>query len=349
MRILLTTGGTGGHIFPALAVAEQLQKKGAELLFVGSQYGPEAELLKKAGIPFEGLHVRGVLGRGLASISAIAGLLAAVVPARRILKRFQPHVVAAFGAYASVAPVLAARMRGIPITVHEQNTIPGLANRLAGKLAKRIFLSLPSTYFPQDRCFLTGNPVREAIRHIPDRANCEKHLLVMGGSQGAVAINSIVLAALPRLVAAGVQIRHQCGAYDLERVKAGYTAHGFDTSGISPFIDDMAEAYAWADLLLCRAGATSVAEITVAGKPAIFIPFPYAIHDHQTLNARVLVKAGAACLVQEKNASIQDAGAIIINLLENANCLKAMTAASKKLAKPDAAEHVAEGILEIAG
>ncbi len=351
VRVVLTTGGTGGHIFPALAVAEQLRQEGVELLFIGSCYGPEAGLSEKAGIPFYGLPVHGVLGRGMAAAGALAGLLAGVLPARRHLTSFRPDVVAGFGAYASVPALLAARIAGIPVVLHEQNAVPGLSNRLLGKVVNRVFLSLDvaKESFPAGKCEVTGNPVRQAIAALSPRpATGSRHLLVMGGSQGAKAVNSVVLANLGRLRAAGVEIRHQSGSRDFDRVRAGYIAHGLDSCGVSAFIDDMAEAYAWADLVLCRAGATSVAELAAAGKASILIPFPHATHDHQTHNARVLEKAGAACLVREAEIAGKDMGGLLLELLADSQRLADMSHAAHTLARPDAASLVARGILSLA-
>ena len=295
VRIILTTGGTGGHIFPALAVAEQLRREGAELLFVGSQYGSEAKLAKQAGLEFRGLPVRGV---------------------------------------------------------HEQNAMPGLTNRMLAKLAKRVFLSLPDVTgaFDAKKSQLTGNPVREAI--VESGKNAVGHpgtrrLLVMGGSQGAKAVNSVILASLERLTKAGIEIRHQTGSFDLERVLAGYRAHGVDASGVTPFIEDVAAAYQWADLVLCRAGATSVAELAVAGKPAVLVPFPYATHDHQTYNAQGMVDQGAALLVAEKDLPHLDAGGMLINLLLDPGTLRTMSQMAHTCARPDAASKVAQGVLAL--
>ncbi len=349
VRVILTTGGTGGHIFPALAVAEQLRLEGAELLFVGSQYGAEARLAKQAGLDFRGLPVRGVLGRGLRSVGALWGLFRAVFMARSILKSFRPDVVIGFGAYASFPSLAAARLAGVPIAVHEQNAMPGLTNRMLARLAQRVFLSLPDVTgaFDSAKCVQTGNPVRESIVEAGKKAvehPGTRRLLVMGGSQGAKAINSVVLASLERLTRAGIEIRHQTGSFDLERVLAGYRAHGIDASGVTPFIDNVAEAYQWADLVLCRAGATSVAELAVAGKPAVLIPFPYATHDHQTYNARVMVEQGAALLLAEKDLPQLDAGGMLINLLLEPETLRAMSALSRACARPDAAAKVARGV-----
>ena len=351
-RIILTTGGTGGHIFPALAVAEQLRKLGAELLFVGSEFGSEAKLVRQAGIAFHGLPVRGVLGRGVRSVGAACALLGAVFQARSVITKFRPDVVAGFGAYASFAPLVAARLCGIPLTIHEQNAMPGMTNRLLSRVASRVFLSLPDTTgaFQAGKCIVTGNPVRESIVVLgsSEPGDCTgKHLLVMGGSQGARAINSVVLASLERLSSAGISIRHQAGPGDLERVRAGYSAHGFDVSGVTPFIEDMAEAYAWADLVLCRAGATSVAELAVAGKAAVLIPFPYATHDHQTCNARVMENFGAAVLVPESSIGQRDVGGLLIDLLQDPVRLKTMSAQARSCAQPDAALRVAREIMNL--
>lgn len=295
---------------------EQLRREGAELLFVGSQYGSEAKLAKQAGLEFRGLPVRGVLGRGLRSVGALWGLFRAVFMARAIVKDFRPDAVIGFGAYASFPSLVAAKFSGVPIAVHEQNAMPGLTNRMLAKLAKRVFLSLPDVTgaFDAKKSQLTGNPVREAI--VESGKNAVGHpgtrrLLVMGGSQGAKAVNSVILASLERLTKAGIEIRHQTGSFDLERVLAGYRAHGVDASGVTPFIEDVAAAYQWADLVLCRAGATSVAELAVAGKPAVLVPFPYATHDHQTYNAQVMVDQGAALLVAEKDLPHLDAGGML--------------------------------------
>lgn len=352
IRVILTTGGTGGHIFPALAVAEQLRRQSVELLFVGSQYGSESKLAGQAGLPFRGLPVRGVLGRGLKSFGAACGLLRAVSMARSIVKEFRPDAVIGFGAYASFPSLVAAKVAGIPIAVHEQNAMPGLTNRLLAKLAARVFLSLPDVTgaFDPKKTVLTGNPVREAI--VAAGKNAVEHpgtrrLLVMGGSQGAKAINSVILASLERLHRAGIEIRHQTGTTDLERVLAGYRAYNIDASGVTPFIENVAEAYQWADLVLCRAGATSVAELAVAGKPAVLIPFPYATHDHQTYNARVMVDQGAALLVSEKDLPQLDAGGMLINLLIEPDTLRIMSRMTHTCARPDAAEKVAQGVLTL--
>jgi UDP-N-acetylglucosamine--N-acetylmuramyl-(pentapeptide) pyrophosphoryl-undecaprenol N-acetylglucosamine transferase len=352
-RVILTTGGTGGHIFPALAVAEALRAQGAACLFVGSRHGPEAGWAAKAGLEFVGLPVRGVLGRGLRSLAALAGMAVSVGKALALVRRWKPDVAAGFGSYASCAPLFAAAILGVPVLVHEQNAVPGLTNRLLGRLAKRICLSLPvgDDVFARRKCVRTGNPVRASIlraRDLPARGERKApRLLVVGGSQGAKAINSVILAGLPRLFDAGIELRHQTGKADYERVAAGYAAFGYKTAAVTPFIDDMAEAYAWADLVLGRAGATSVAELAVAGKPALFIPFPYATHDHQTRNAQAVCNVGAAMMITEKELAHKDAVGTLLMLLADRDQLGVMSRAALASASPDAAGNVAREILEL--
>lgn len=354
LRILLTTGGTGGHVFPALAVAEQLRllAPGCELLFVGSQYGPEKHLADEASIPFQGLPVRGVLGRGFKAVSAVAGMASAILTARGLVRDFSPHVVAGFGAYASVPSLVAARLAGIPLIVHEQNAVPGLSNKAMGKLARRVFLSLPDTAgaFDPAKSALTGNPVRAAIaelHHTPfvPVENRRPRLLIMGGSQGARAVNSVVLAGLPHLM--DVDTLHQTGEADAEQVRAGYLAHGH-TGDVRPFITDVAAAYRWADVVLCRAGASTVAELALAGKPSVLVPFPFATHDHQTQNAMALVRAQAARMVAERDIPGTDMPGLLRELLFSNALLASMSQSARACAHADAAATVARGILELA-
>ena len=353
-RIILTTGGTGGHVFPALAVAEAL--KGHQCLFVGSVHGPEQRWAAEAGLEFKGLAVRGFMGKGLKAVLALGAMLRAVVQAVGILRRFRPDVVAGFGGYASFAPLAAARLLGIPVVVHEQNAFPGLSNRILGKLADKVCVSLENDTlrqaFAADKLVYTGNPVRQSIvRAMQHTAGAEhldgKRLLVMGGSQGARAINSLVLGGLQRLKEAGVELWHQSGQADYDRVKAGYTAFMQDTSRVQPFIDRMDEAYAWADVVLCRAGASTVAELAIAGKAAVFIPFPFATHNHQMFNARAVEKAGAALVMDETILGTQDAVGALIALLHDTHTVETMSKAAKALARPNAAEAVAREILSI--
>lgn len=344
-RLLLTTGGTGGHIFPALAVAEALRRvcPQARILFVGSDYGPEARLAASAGLDFVGLPVRGVVGRGFRAAGSVARLLAATGRALAVVRRFRPQVVAGFGGYAAVAPMLAGRCLGVPCVLHEQNAVAGASNRLLAHLARKVCLSLPgSEGFPREKCVLTGNPVRAAVAAVgaEPRDFSGRHLLIMGGSLGAHAINMHMREHVPRLRAAGVAILHQTGSADVAAVRAAYVAAGYDPSCVTAFIDDMAAAYAWADLALCRAGATSVAELCAAGVPSVLVPFPFAAHDHQTRNAEALRDAGAALLVPQVH--MESAGIVdrVLELLDDPRRRAAMSAAARRNARPDAADRV---------
>ena len=353
-RVILTTGGTGGHIFPALAVAEEIRDRfpGARILFLGGDKGPERYLVPRAGVEFVGLPAEGVLGRGWRSLAACLRLGQGCVQAMILLGRFRPEAVLGFGGYAAFSGVLAGVLRGVPTAVHEQNSVPGVANRLLGCLVKRIFLSYPDTAraFNPAKALLTGNPVRADIGKLAEHGFAEAapngntrpmRLLVLGGSQGAAALNTAMLRALPKLKEAGVLIRHQTGKADFERVEAGYRAATGEPDGVVPFIEDMAEAYGWAHLVLCRAGATTAAELTVAGKPSVLVPFPHATHDHQRVNARFLEEAGAGVLVDEQRLMQTDSGELLLGLLsDRERRFAAMGRAAQRLGKPHAAAEV---------
>ncbi|MDR3357820.1 MAG: undecaprenyldiphospho-muramoylpentapeptide beta-N-acetylglucosaminyltransferase [Desulfovibrio sp.] len=352
-NVILTTGGTGGHIFPALAVAEEMRRQypGLRLKFVGSLYGPEKEIMREKDISFEGLPVRGVLGRGPRAVAAAGMMAAAVAKAAGIVRRCKPQVVLGFGGYASFAPMLAAALLGVPSVLHEQNAAAGASNRLMGRFARRVCLSWPGTPgFARTKCVLTGNPVRAGIRAAgrETRGHRTRRLLVLGGSQGARALNVLLSEILPRLAAAGVEIRHQSGRNDEHDTRRAYASAGYSPKCVSAFIDDMAEAYRWADLVMCRAGASTTAELCVAGLPAVLVPFPYAAYDHQTHNARILEKAGAAVLLPESGLRPDRAGELLLELLENEERRGRMSLAALGMARPDAATRVIAVLREVA-
>lgn len=353
-RIILTTGGTGGHVFPALAVAEELRARrpDAAILFVGGAYGPEGDMAARAGLPFAALPVRGVFGRGLGALTAAWSLGWGLGQAVRLVREFRPQAVVGFGGYAGFCALGAAVLLRLPTAIHEQNAVPGMANRLLGRLADRVFLSFPdeTSAFPARKRLLTGNPVRAAIRSLrgasAPRTDADRHLLVIGGSQGARAVNEAVLGAAPRLLAGGVRLRLMTGPRHLEAVRERGRALGLPldapTCQVTAFIEDMAEAYGWADLVLCRAGATTAAELTAAGKPALFIPFPHATHGHQLANALALRQAGAALVVEEKDLPATDLASTILGLLADPARLAAMAEASAAQGRPGAAAALAD-------
>ncbi|MDR0339001.1 MAG: undecaprenyldiphospho-muramoylpentapeptide beta-N-acetylglucosaminyltransferase [Desulfovibrio sp.] len=392
-RVIITTGGTGGHIFPALSLAEEIRRRnpGAMVLFMGGQYGLEADLAAKAGLDFAGLPVRGVMGRGFKGAAAALGMLRGIAEALRVIRKTKPEMVVGFGGYAAFAGVLAGRMRGLPTAIHEQNAFPGMSNRLLGRVADRIFLSMPirDSVFDPARCVLVGNPVRAGIVALheslrargeadgarscfggvdapspftgggvqDDSADAAKdaaadgpcRLLVMGGSQGAKALNDGVLASLGPLLEAGIVIRHQTGQADYERVRAAYREAMAEHVRVEAFINDMPKAYAWADLALCRAGASSLAEITAAGLPAVLAPFPQAAQDHQRHNARFLEKVGAALRVEQADFKREPAvlTKALLSLVKDRERLAAMAEKSLALAKPYAARDLADGLEDL--
>ena len=350
-KVVFTTGGTGGHIFPALATAMALKKEvsAVELLFLGTTHGPEGKLAKSCGIPFQGLDVQGFLGRGLRSVKASLKMVKAIFEARSILKDFKPDGVAGFGSYAAFAPILAAQLSGIPTVLHEQNALAGMSNRFLGALAKRICLSMPKTSGVNlKKCVLTGNPVRQVFLDLPKPAEpiSRSHLLVMGGSQGAHALNAFMVEHLAAFKEARVQIFHQTGEADFLKVQKAYLEHGFSDSSVAPFVNDMASLYQWADLILCRSGASTVAELLVSGLPAIFVPFPYAIADHQRVNADGVAKMGAAYVVLEENLG-ENCLNLIFKLLRDPEKLWRMRQRAYEQAKPSAAHDVACVLKEI--
>jgi len=346
-RVLLTTGGTGGHIFPALAVVEELRRRSSDtaIAFIGGTYGPEADLAVRAGLDFAALPVRGIFGHGFKALGGGFRMLAGIGKAMKLIRHFNPQVVIGFGGYAAFAAVFAASLSKRPCAIHEQNAIPGAANKLLAKRVNKVFISLPdaSKAFKAEKTTLTGNPVRASIvelgRYLLDHPRPHNaNLLIMGGSQGASAVNTHILEILPALRAAGVRIWHQTGIADCERIRRGYVLAGMEEARVEGFINNIDEAYAWANLAVCRAGATSVAELAIAGLPSLIIPFPQATHNHQLFNARQLEQAGAAILVEQKNLAAADLGRLLPQLLSDRSYLEAMSRAARELAVPLAAQ-----------
>lgn len=354
--VIITTGGTGGHVFPALAVAEELQRRheGLRVVFVGGRYGREREYAEKAGLEFVGLPVRGVMGRGLRSLGAGVAMLSAMMRAWWMLFRMKPDAVIGFGGYAGFAPVAMAALRGIPCALHEQNSRPGAANRLLARWVDKVFLSFPDDggFFDARKCTLTGNPVRATIREAAgSAADCAatgpcRRLLVAGGSLGARPINEAVTENLASLRSRGFEIWHQTGPAQYEDVREKYAAAGWtgDTARVEPFIDDMAAAYAWADVVLCRAGATTVAELAVCGAPSVLVPFPHATHNHQLANARHMEKAGAAVIIMQNILHEVDLGESLEKMFSAPDKLRRMAEAARSVALPHAARTLAEEI-----
>lgn len=354
MKAVLATGGTGGHIFPALAVAEELRRRdpSGDVLFVGSRSGREAELARQAGIPFHGLPARGVMGRGFKAAASLMLISISIVRAFFLLRRYRPDVVLGLGGYAGFAPVIAAKRLGIPTALHEQNSIPGLTNRVLGRRVDRVFLTLPDIHghFEAARSVITGNPIRVSLLDAArERAAGErpvgKNILVFGGSQGARAINDLILGSLAQLKAQGFALWHQTGEADHQRVSEAYVREGMETDRVQVFIKDMGAAYNWCDLVICRAGASTLAELTAMGLPSILIPYPYATHDHQLHNAQHMERAEAALLLVQSCLGDIRLTRLLDDLFSTPNRLREMGRAARTLGRPDAASRIVDELL----
>jgi UDP-N-acetylglucosamine--N-acetylmuramyl-(pentapeptide) pyrophosphoryl-undecaprenol N-acetylglucosamine transferase len=352
-RVILTTGGTGGHIFPALAVAESLRllEPGCEVLFVGGERGPEAEWAKAAGLAFRALPAQGVVGRGVKGLSTAWWLGRSLFKAWQLLREFRPEVVLGLGGYAGFSCTLAASLMGIPTAIHEQNSVPGMTNRVLAKRVDRVLVSfkgMESPNFAGMGAVLTGNPVRAEIRGLRDEPRVQgRNILIVGGSQGASALNRFVLRELDGLKRLGLGIWHQTGKDEYESVRAAY-AEKYPQARVDAFITDMAQAYRFADLVICRAGATTIAELTAAGKPSILVPFPYATHDHQLVNARFLERGGAALLFQQRQLEDLNLSAAVGDLFQMPENLARMARAARDMGMPDAGERVVEQLQDLA-
>jgi UDP-N-acetylglucosamine--N-acetylmuramyl-(pentapeptide) pyrophosphoryl-undecaprenol N-acetylglucosamine transferase len=350
--VLIMAGGTGGHIFPGIAVGRELRERGIRVVWMGARVGLEGRLVPEAGFELETLDFAGVRGKGLGTLLlAPVRLLRAALAARKILRRLRPTSVLSMGGYAAAPGGIAAWLARTPLVVHEQNSVPGFTNRLLSRFARRILTgfneSLPGAEW-------VGNPVRKEISSLPapqqrfaGREGAIR-ILVLGGSQGAQSLNAI----LPEVIRrrgdrANLEIRHQCGARHLEKTRSIYANAQIEAT-IEAFVDDMAAAYAWADIVICRAGALTVAEICAAGVASILVPFPAAVDDHQTRNAEVLVDAGAAQLVAEGDGFVKRLGASLRALDCDRPQLLKMAAAARRLARPDAVTRIADICMEVA-
>jgi UDP-N-acetylglucosamine--N-acetylmuramyl-(pentapeptide) pyrophosphoryl-undecaprenol N-acetylglucosamine transferase len=356
MRMLIAGGGTGGHLFPGLALAEEVKTRHPrnDVLFVGTSRGLETRIVPKNGFPLELIDV-GPLKRqgGAGTLRGLFRLPRALWQSRRILRRFDPDVVVGVGGYASGPLVIVAWMMRIPTAVQEQNALPGFTNRTLGHFTRACFIAFEEARaaFPPRRTHLLGNPIRRAFLdnylHSKEPSGERLSILVTGGSQGAHVLNLRVAEALESLapeLGPRLRVVHQTGEKDAEEIARRYRA--LEASGMeakaTAFIDDMAQAYGEADLLVCRAGATTIAELTVCKKPAILVPFPYAADDHQTVNARSLVKNGAALLLPEHELTGEKLAFALRDLEGDRERLRRMARQSGLLGRPEAAREIAE-------
>jgi UDP-N-acetylglucosamine--N-acetylmuramyl-(pentapeptide) pyrophosphoryl-undecaprenol N-acetylglucosamine transferase len=349
MKLLLAGGGTGGHLFPAIALAEQLklEEPDSEVLFVGTQRGLEARMLPELDWPLETIDMSGWAGRGLTQKILVAGqLMKSWLQSRRILRTFKPDIIVGVGGYASVPVLMAAKTTGCPFLIHEQNAWPGLANRILGRWARRVCLSFDEAdrAFHRSPTILTGNPVRQAMESCPNIDEDRSCLLIFGGSQGAHAINQAMVDALPFLEEwrGRLEIIHQTGEHDFDNTRAHYRKANWNDSEVKPFIRDMAAAYARSTLVVCRAGATTLAELTACGRPAILVPYPYAAAGHQSKNAHALAAKGAAMTLEETDLTAERLAQLIQGLLNDRTSLRTMAAAAKGLSRQGAAARLLE-------
>jgi UDP-N-acetylglucosamine--N-acetylmuramyl-(pentapeptide) pyrophosphoryl-undecaprenol N-acetylglucosamine transferase len=354
--VLIMAGGTGGHVFPALAVAKALRERGVPVVWLGVPGSMEARLVPAHGFPIEWVSVRGIRGKGLAAwLLAPLRILAAVRQAKGVLAKVRPRSVLGAGGYVSGPGGIAAWLARIPLFIHEQNAVAGLTNRWLAKLATQVFEAFPDSFGAGRPAVTIGNPVRVDIAALPlpevrfAQRDARARLLVFGGSQGAQRLNAILPQALALLAAeARPQVRHQTGERGLESTVRAYAEAQVDAE-VKPFIDDMAQAYAWADLAVCRSGAMTVAELQAAGLGAVFVPLPIATDDHQTKNAEVMVRGGAARLVQERDLTAPALSSLLAELLAGRPRLLAMATAARSQRITDAAERLAQAcMLEVA-
>jgi UDP-N-acetylglucosamine--N-acetylmuramyl-(pentapeptide) pyrophosphoryl-undecaprenol N-acetylglucosamine transferase len=353
--MLIAGGGTGGHVFPGVALAEEVVTRHPDndVVFVGTARGLEAKIVPAAGYPIELIEVKGLKGKGLAMLSNLFLLPRAFVQCARILARWKPDMVVGVGGYASGPVVLAAWILGIPTAVQEQNAVPGFTNRMLGKFVKAAFTAFPEAarHFAGGKVFQLGNPIRRQLLENfmrPSSAHDRQRLLVFGGSQGAHTLNMRVIEALPHLadLRDRLVITHQTGARDREQVEKGYLAVGF-TPDVREFITDMSAAYAATDLVVCRAGATTLAELTVCRKPSILVPFPAAADNHQVMNAKSLADAGAAVMIEERELTGEVLAREIRAILGDPARRESLARAAAQLGSPQAAKEITDVCSEL--
>ena len=350
MRMIVTGGGTGGHLFPGIAVAEEMLRRfpQGKVLFVSTDRAIDNKTLADRAFEKKSIVCLPLKGKSLlGTVKSMAQLPISLWQALRLVRAFKPQLVLGVGGYVTGPVVLAARLLGVKTCIHEQNSIPGMANRMLGKIVDQVYISIPGSedFFPRGKAVLTGNPVRAELLQEADRRKDQgaaKTVLVLGGSQGAHRVNSLMVEAFAQNQSGDpVQIRHQTGNSDEDWVRKSYAAAGV-TAQVSSFISDMAAAYRDADLVVSRAGATTLAELAVLGRPAILIPFPYAADDHQTTNAAFLVAGGAALMFQERELDGPKLREAIWGLLNDVPRLQSMATRMKEFARPEATAAIVE-------
>ncbi len=357
-KVIIAAGGTGGHLWPALSLARAIEEKNpnSEFLFVGTGRPIEEKILGPTHFPRVILKSSGFKGGGVfQKVKAVGQCLCGIGEARKLIAEFKPDLCFAAGGYVTVPVGLAAKLAGVPLVLHEQNSRPGLSNRVLSRVARKIFLGFDDarTYFPLSKVVFTGNPIRPEIEALSERSIDFKKIpptiLVTGGSQGARGLNEKVVAGLIRLkkeLHINVRIIHQAGSHDLETVRQKYQAAGIEAQ-VESFFPEMADFYAQGTFLIARAGALTIAELAAAGLPSILVPLPTAADNHQADNARSLERAGAALLWPEADLNAEDLAASLARLVQNPACLESMGEAARRQAPLGVANKMAELCLEI--
>jgi UDP-N-acetylglucosamine--N-acetylmuramyl-(pentapeptide) pyrophosphoryl-undecaprenol N-acetylglucosamine transferase len=353
--VMIMAGGTGGHVYPALAVAAELGPAGAAVTWLGTRRGLEARVVPQAGIPLDFITIAGLRGKGIpTALAAPFRLLRALLQSLVAIRRRRPDVVLGMGGFAAGPGGLAAWLLRKPLVIHEQNAVPGLTNRLLARLARRVLEAFPGSFPTAVPAEHVGNPVRRVVLEVPPPEQRVAtrlgalRLLVLGGSQGAQALNRVVPAALGRKGDPGaVDVWHQAGVGHLEATQAWYREEEV-TGRVVGYIEEMAEAYAWADVVLCRAGAMTIAELSAVGVASILVPLPHAVDDHQTRNARYLADPGAAILLPQSDLDAPRLASLLKELAASRERLTSMARTARALARPDAARQVANTCLEAA-
>lgn len=356
MKVLIAGGGTGGHLYPGIALAEEVMTRhfANQVVFVGTERGLEARVVPREGYPLEMIRAQGLKGKGfLGLLKGLFLLPMAFIESLRILRRQKPDVVVGVGGYASGPVVLAAAMLRIPTAVQEQNALPGLTNKLLGRVARVVFTAFEeaTAFFPPGKVQLVGNPIRRKLMDNFLRSHVVQQkftLLVFGGSLGAHGVNQRMLDALDSLkdLQGQMSIVHQTGKADLELVRKGYADKGFDAQVVE-YIEDMSDAYAKASLVVCRAGATTLAELMVAKKASILIPYPFAADNHQEVNAQALVKVGAALMFREAELTGAQLAEEIRRLKEDPEKRRQMEKKAGLLGRPEASKELADVLVDL--
>lgn len=353
--VLIMAGGTGGHVFPALALARLLREQSLEVVWLGTSRGLEARVIPAEGILLERLSVGGLRGKGaLTWLAAPFRLSVALAQALSVMWRHRPIIVVGLGGYVCGPGGIAAWLTRHPLVIHEQNAIAGFTNRCLAHLARQVLEAFPGSFGPGVHARIIGNPVRRDISGLPPPAvrfagrTGPIRILVIGGSQGATRLNAVVPFALKRLSGwLSFDVRHQAGERWIDAGRASYAQAGV-RADVRPFIEDMGEAYGWADLVICRAGALTVSELAAVGVAAVLVPFPNAVDDHQAHNAHYLVREGAAVLVSDRELTEERLAAELQRLCAGRGKLLAMAERARLLARPRAADELAASCLELA-